>query len=93
MGGKPRKAPEPKLISAREAIDGGISKLRLTNWADPNDHIELHLTESGHVGPWVKLWSPVNEVIGSPNPQTLLYMSAVPDPGEKIWEVYVPAES
>jgi hypothetical protein len=77
-----------ELISINEAIDRRITKVRLPIWATPSDHLELHITESGHIGPWVKLWSIHNEMCEQENPHALLYMSAIKDPSVVEWEIY-----
>ncbi len=59
------------LISIREAAHRGITKVRLDKWTNPDDYMELTIVD-GLLGPWVKLWSPINEVIGATNPQKLL---------------------
>ena len=77
-----------ELISINEAIDRGITKVRLPIWATLSDHLEFHITESGHVGPWVKLWSIHNEICEQENPHILLYMYVVKDPSVIEWEIY-----
>lgn len=76
-----------RMISVRQAAARGISKLRLDNWANPQDHFEFYLVPGGGVGPWVKLWSPTNEPIGMPNPQTLL-ITMMGDLDDECWLPY-----
>lgn len=63
------------LLSIHDAIAKRITRLRLPHWVCPEDHIEIDIDRTGHLGPWVKLWSPLNEVIGAPNPQMFLSTS------------------
>lgn len=60
------------LISINQAVIKGITKLRMDHWASAEDHIELYIDRIGKLGPWVKLWSPYNELSGQDNPQTFL---------------------
>lgn len=64
-----------ELISLNEATDRGISKLRMTQWTNPHDHISLDLFPDGTHGPWVSLWSPANELCGNKNPHKMIMMS------------------
>lgn len=77
------------MISINEARELGIKYIRMPHWANANDYLELHITESGHLGPWVKLWSDSNEVIGQENPQNLLItmMGDFDQPVYEIWQV------
>lgn len=76
-------------ISINEAIKTGVTKLRLDNWADPADHIEIYIADQikGWTGPWVKFWSPTLEHTGQKNPQELL-ITTVGDPDDKCWTPY-----
>ena len=67
------------LISINEAMRRGFSKLRLDKWANPDDYMEFYIyedpaTHEKSPGPWVKLWSPVNEVAGNKNPHMMLIL-------------------
>jgi hypothetical protein len=76
-------------LTLHEAVRMGISKLRTSNWACAEDHILLDIiTQDGHNyhGPLVHLYSPLNEVIGQPNPQDLLFLMF--DWDEDGWEPY-----
>lgn len=59
------------LVSIREAAKRGINKIRLDKWANPDDYMEFDIID-GEPGPWFRLFSPTNEIIGAPNPQKLL---------------------
>lgn len=61
------------LISINEAMRRGYTKLRLDKWSNPDDYMEFTIID-GKPGPWVSLWSPVNEVIGEPNPQKFIIL-------------------
>lgn len=77
------------LISINEAVKMGITKLRSDHWANPEDHIEIYITEfkgEPHPGPWVKFWSPTLEHIGMKNPHEALITEFNCD--EKCWSKY-----
>ena len=81
-----------ELISLNEAKKRGITKVRMPIWANKKDHIEFHIDkETGAFGPWAKLWSPVNEVIGAENPQTFI-VTMMGDLDMEIWQPYVEEE-
>lgn len=77
---------QSELISLREAARRGVSKLRLKRWANPRDHIRLHLvtlesanwtgpSSTGKVltyGPWVEIHSEMNSAMGLRDPQKIL---------------------
>lgn len=77
-------------ISINEAIRTGVTKLRLDRWACPEDHIEIYIADQvkGWSGPWVKLWSPTNELIGQKNPQEML-ITMIGDLDDKCWSPYL----
>lgn len=77
-----------ELISIKEAANKGIKKIRLDKWANPHDYIEIPiLDEKGTIGPWFKLWSNTNEIIGQKNPQQISILM-MGDLDEKIWSPY-----
>jgi len=77
------------LISINDAVRDGISKLRMDNWANAEDHIELYLIEGLEAGPWVKLWSPANEICGNENPHRIM-ITMLGDYDAKCWRPYNP---
>ncbi len=82
-------------ISINEAVRTGVTKLRLDNWTNHEDHIEIYIAHFGvepRPGPWVKLWSPTNELIGQPNPQEML-ISLIGDLDDNCWSPYIQGES
>lgn len=83
------------LISINEAMRRGYSKLRLDHWANPDDYMEFHIHKGDVVGqplppeqwspgPWVKLWSPTNEIVGNENPHLMMILE-VGDPDDPCW--------
>ena len=76
-------------ISINEAVETGVTKLRLDNWADPKDHIEIYIDFRGKpcAGPWVKFWSLTLENVGLENPYYTLITEF--DPDDKRWSRYV----
>ncbi len=81
------------LMSINEAVKTGVTKLRLDNWAYKEDYIEIHIADpiKGWIGPWVKLWSPLNEIIGRKNPQEML-VTMLGDLDDKCWRIYQSSE-
>lgn len=80
------------LVSINEAAKRGIAKLRLDRWANPEDHIKIDVGSDGTLGPWVRLYSPANEILGQRNPQELLIW-LIGDLNEAVWRPYSPKES
>ena len=77
-------------ISINEAAKTGVTRLRRDNWVNPDDHIEIYIADQvkGWAGPWVKLWSPINEpILKQDNPQMLL-ITSVGDTDDKCWTPY-----
>lgn len=75
------------LLSIHEAARKGITKLRLPKWVNPMDHIEITILERGNIGPWIKLWSPINKpVMQTTDPQSLLI--TIFDLDEKSYEPF-----
>jgi hypothetical protein len=72
-----------ELISIKEAEARGFTRLRLGNWSNPDDYVEFTLTEHGF-GPWVKLWSPANEIAGNQNPHKML-ITEIGDVNDPCW--------
>ena len=72
-----------ELISIKEAEARGFTKLRLDKWSNPDDYIEFTMTEWGF-GPWVKLWSPTNELVGFENPHKML-ITTLGDINDPCW--------
>ena len=78
-----------ELISINQAVKKGITKLRMDHWANSQDHIELYIDRTGYLGPWVKLWSPINELIGQENPQTFpVTVFKGNDLDNNCWRIY-----
>jgi len=73
------------MISINEAVEQGITRVRMPRWAHDEDHLEIAIV-AGRLGPWVKLWSPTNEVIGQKNPQEVLWIGQ--DNESQIYEPY-----
>lgn len=55
--------PAGDLISIRQAAARGITRVRKQIWVNPEDHLEIAIVD-GAPGPWLKLWSPLNEGVG-----------------------------
>jgi hypothetical protein len=72
-----------RLMSINEAVRRGYTKLRLDHWANPDDYMEFTIVV-GTPGPWVKLWSPVNEIVGNKNPHLML-ITMVGDLDDPCW--------
>lgn len=75
------------MISLNEAVKNGISRLRRPEWANREDYIEIDLLGDGLHGPWVHLYSPMNEDIHGTNPVDLMCTGFDWDEvGYEIWE-------
>lgn len=61
-----------EMLSIRQAAKNGIDKLRRPIWALREDHIQIDLFENGKFGPWVHIYSPVNDQINGKNPVDVL---------------------
>ena len=75
------------LVSITEAAKRGIVKLRLDRWANPEDHIKINASPDGTLGPWVRLYSPANEILGQANPQEFLIWH-IGDLNEAVWRPF-----
>lgn len=73
-----------ELISLNEAAAKGITKVRKPTWALPSDHIQLTIV-GGKPGPWLKLFSVINEEINGRNPVPFMMDG---DPDAKIFLEY-----
>jgi hypothetical protein len=72
-------------MTIQEAIVKKISKIRKPFWANKEDYLQLDLFDDGEFhGPWMHLYSPTNQIIGAPNPQTFLWS----DDGKDDWEEF-----
>lgn len=60
-----------ELLSIVEAAALGIDRLRMPQWADPNDYLKIDIVD-GKPGPWGHLYSPINELVNGKNPIDLL---------------------
>lgn len=59
-----------KKLSLRQAARSNITRLRLPNWVNNADYVEID-TMGGEIVGWIKLYSPLNESIGVENPKKL----------------------
>lgn len=76
-----------KMISINQAAAQGITKLRMPKWANPADYLVIDIVD-GKPGPWVHLYSPINEIAHGKNPMDILAGSIVPYDVEQfvLWE-------
>lgn len=65
---------EDKLISCRQAVQQGIERLRKPNWSHPFDHIKIDIID-GELGPWIHLFSPLNNMINGNDPTSILWFN------------------
>lgn len=68
-----------------EAAARGISRLRLSNWADERDYVRIDIVD-GKAGPWAHLYAPLQEAIGAPTPQSVAWFLNGPSGDE--WQEY-----
>ena len=85
------------LYSFNELVDMGMDRFRLPKWSNPEDHIKIDLykrtdgTWSHTI--WGHLYSPLNEVLGYPNPQDFIIgFHGKTDWDLKQYEIYEPAQ-
>ena len=74
-----------ELMSLHDAVDAGIRCLRRTVWASTEDYMEIDII-GGRLGPWLHLYSPLNEAFNGRNPIDFLITEF--DLKEKGWEVH-----
>ena len=75
------------MISINEAVANGITRIRMPHWAIREDYIKLDII-AGKLGPWLHLYSPMNEEINGRNPVSMLFLEFDLDaPVYEIWEV------
>lgn len=60
------------LISIRQAAKAGVLRLREPKWTNRMDHIKIDVLQGGEPGPWLRLYSPTNKVLGNDDPMTTL---------------------
>ena len=82
------------LISLRKAWEIPVTKLRRDPW-EPWSHIEIHLTEEGWIGPWVKVRSGHNVpdmegVVDGAFEEKVIFTGF--DLDEKVWEPWSPPD-
>jgi hypothetical protein len=73
-------------ISLNEALQQGITKVRIPYWASKKDYIELHITPDGFFGPWAHLHAE-HAIEDMPNPYEML-ITNLGDMDDKCWEAY-----
>jgi hypothetical protein len=64
------------MISLNDAAAMGVTRLRKPIWANPLDHLQIHIHE-GSMGPWIKLWSPYNPHCNGRDPVQFLCIEVV----------------
>lgn len=81
---------EDDLISLEMAIVDGNYKLRLPQWSNPLDHLEIEVSATNALLPWAKLWSPANMVLNARNPTRVLWAIVWPrlDMKARVWLPY-----
>jgi hypothetical protein len=77
------RKPMSGLVSIKEAETRGLTKLRLDKWSNPDDYLEFTKIGDGF-GPWVKLWSPANAIVGNKNPHSML-ITMLGDVNDPCW--------
>lgn len=89
-----KKAKKPALLSIEEAMNLGITKLRLPHWAHHDDHIEIVVipdARSGknYLGPWVTMHFPTSGPLIGGSPKKEVLISGVGNTADKAWLPYV----
>jgi hypothetical protein len=72
------------MISIKQAAAQGISLIRKPNWVNPADHLKIDIID-GKPGPWVHLYSPVNEMINGRNPVGILQLDGLDEECFEPW--------
>ena len=57
--------------SLASAAAAGVTRLRDPAWACPLDHGEIHAAD-GKLGPWFRLWAPMNSIMNGRDPVAIL---------------------
>ena len=65
---------EHARISIMEAAAKGIERVRLSNWANPMDHIKIDIID-GRPGPWGHMFAPFNEECNGRDPVDFLLVA------------------
>jgi len=60
------------MISIRDAVSQGITRLRIPIWHNPYSHIKIDIMNSS-LGPWVHLYEPFNEECNGRDPVSFLF--------------------
>ena len=60
-----------EAMSITQAAARGISRLRLARWAYAYDYLEIDIVD-GAPGPWVRLYSPMNQEMNGRDPVKML---------------------
>lgn len=78
-------------MTIHDAIERGISKLRLAQWVNPQAHIEFDIVQTGDKvghGPWVRLHDSCSHAaLKMTDPQTYLWTYLIGDDKED-WQEY-----
>lgn len=65
-------------MTINELVKQGMSRIRLPEWADPDDYLLLHIVVEGtqrFCGPWGYLYSPIQQAMGLPRPAEVLIVA------------------
>lgn len=81
MGGSMKK--KAAMLSIRDAVSKGITRLRKPMWANPCDHLKVDIYE-GHLGPWIHLYAPFNLECNGRDPVSLLVIHVDIDEPEYV---------
>lgn len=64
------------MISINEALANNVTRIRVPKWACCADYLELTIIKGKdgvrRLGPWIRLFSPMNEEINGENPVSML---------------------
>jgi hypothetical protein len=79
-----------ELISINQAVEQKILRIRLPIWRNPKDYLKLTIVD-GKLGPWIRLYSPINMMINNRNPVEILWPIAMKEhPKANVAQQYVP---
>lgn len=80
------KKEQIPLFSLNQAVKNGVCRVYSPKWSNLFDHIKIDIHDGNH-GPWVNIFSPLNEEINGQDPIKMLWGKINPD--KKCFYSYV----
>jgi hypothetical protein len=80
-----------QLLTLQEAAERGVTAIRKPMWAGRFDHMTFDTVRQAdgtvHIGPWLRLYSPMNEAINGRDPVSIL-LTETGDTRDAVWLPY-----